>query len=301
METMDVTRIISEILMKLGFVVATNKRNTLGLPRFHTQGVGNSVPDLFFYNPDYEEEIFDPNYIPLKNHIIRGGFLELKSGEHLIDIIDGASQIVRYYGYFITNKAKVYFNGKLIHNVDCFLLATGWSPSGMIYKGDDTLFPLAVSYISERYEIVFTPFTLMLHSLIRYFQKNKKNDLRRNRLRIPSNKMNVETGIMISKIPSDENLEITYEFYAWLGRDVDAVTTNFTETDIVDFIKVVVKILEIRKKSIKVETILKKDLWIPVSLIRINGDLEKLRTGRQYSFEIPHWFYDDKKDFFGIT
>jgi hypothetical protein len=299
METVDVTRIISETLVKLGYVVATNKRNTLGLPRFHTQGVGNSVPDIFFYNPEFEEEIFDPEFIPSKNHVIRGGFLELKSGEHLIDLIDGASQVARYYGYFITNKAKIFFNGRQIHNIDCFLLATGWSPFGMIYKEDDSLFPLTVSYISERYAMVATPFTLMLHSLIRYFQQNKKKELRRNKLRIPKNKMNVETGIMISKIPNDENLDVSYEFYAWLGRRVDAITTNLNDN--VDYIKVSVKIIEIREQSISVETGLRKKLWIPISVVKSNGITTAIEAGTRHSIEIKRWFYDNKKDFFGIT
>ena len=58
-ETNDTTQIISSDLTRAGFKTATNKKNTLGLPRFHCHGVGNSVPDILFWDPDYEDEIFN--------------------------------------------------------------------------------------------------------------------------------------------------------------------------------------------------------------------------------------------------
>lgn len=299
METLETTRRITETLQNLGYIVATNKRNTLGLPQFHTHGVGNSVPDLYFYNPLYTNEIHDPDFIPSKNNYIRNGFVELKSGEHLEDIIEGASQIIRYLDYFITNKAHVFIDGKQIQNVDCFVLATGRSPFGMIYKGDDTLFPLPVSYISEKYEMLVSPFTLMVHSLIRYFQKMKMTEIRRNRIRIPKNKMNVETGIMISKIPYDENLKITYEFYAWLGRRVKPITTQRNYSG--EYVRFRGKILTIRDKSLHIETKMKKTLWIPKSVIKTNHILDNLTTGKWYNLKIAHWFYRKKNDSFGIT
>ena len=82
--------------------LATNKKNTLGLPRFHSSGVGNSVPDLFFWDPDYEEKIFNPQHVPKEIHNIRAGFVELKTGDHFGDLVDGVLQNTRYYGYYIT-------------------------------------------------------------------------------------------------------------------------------------------------------------------------------------------------------
>ncbi|MFX1464628.1 MAG: hypothetical protein ACFFBF_16520, partial [Promethearchaeota archaeon] len=154
METLDLTKIITRDLEKAGFISFLNKKNTLGLPQFHTQGVGSSVPDLFFYDPYYESEILDRDFLPKNRTTIRAGFLELKPGDHYGKLIEGAFNLTRYYGYFITEKAKFFINGKMVQNVDCFLIGTGWSRNGMIYKGDEDLPSQSIPYISERYNIV---------------------------------------------------------------------------------------------------------------------------------------------------
>jgi len=43
MKTLDATKIISEHLRRAGYCCVLNKKNSLGLPQFHTLGVGNSV------------------------------------------------------------------------------------------------------------------------------------------------------------------------------------------------------------------------------------------------------------------
>lgn len=299
METLDITRMTTENVGFGGYVSATNKQNTLGLPQFHTKGVGNSVPDVFFYDPEYKDEIFSPDFVPMASPVIRAGFIELKSGEHLGDLIDGASKVARYYRYFISNKAKVFLDGSQIHNVDCFVLATDWSPSGMIYKGDDTLFPLPISYISEKYNIMISPFTLMIHSLIRYFQKIERDQLRKSKMIIPKNKLNVETGIMISKIPYDENLSISYEYYAWLGNRIKPVVVKSKNSE--EYIKVRVRILGIKEKALYIETKLKKQLWILISLIKSSMYSTQIIIGEWTDLEIVRWFHKNNESLFGIT
>lgn len=298
-ETLDITRMITENLSLQGYISATNKRNTLGLPQFHTKGVGNSVPDIFFYHPEYKDEIFNPDFVPNPNPVIRAGFIELKSGKHLSDLLDGASQVATYYRYFISNKAKVFLEGSQIHNVDCFVLATDWSPFGMIYKGDDTLFPLPVSYISEKYDILISPFTLMIHSLIRYFQKIQREQLRKRKMLIPKNKLNVEAGIMISKIPYDENLSISYEYYTWLGNRIKPVVAKSRYSE--EYTKVRVKILGIKDKALNIETKLKKQLWIPRSLIKSSMHSTQLIIEQWTDLEIIRWFHKNNESLFGIT
>ena len=222
METNDITRLVSEELIRADYNVVTNKQNTLGIQQFHTQGVGNSVPDLFFWNSD---SIFDPSFIPNGKGYIRAGFIELKPGNHLQELLDGVTKTSRYYSYFISEKAIFTIDGKKIHNADCFLFATGWSRTGMIYKGDDNLIPQYIQHITDRYDILVPPYTIMVHSVQRLFQKLKRDELRNTKVRISPNKLNVETGIMISRIPFDNNLPVTYEYYAWLGNRIRPLIT----------------------------------------------------------------------------
>jgi hypothetical protein len=222
METNDITKLVSKDLIEAGYNVATNKQNTLGLKQFHTHGVGNSVPDLFFWNSD---TVFDPDFIPDGMNTIRAGFVELKTGNHIEELLDGVEKNSRYYGYFISEKAIFTIDGNQIHNVDCFLFATGWSRTGMIYKGDDSLMPQYIRYISDRYDILIPPYTIMVHSVQRQFQKLKRVELRNMKIQIKPNKLKVETGIMFSKIPFDVNLPVTYEYYAWLGNRIRPVLT----------------------------------------------------------------------------
>ena len=116
---------------------------------------------------------------------------------------------------------------------------------------------------------------------------------------IPRNKINVETGILISKIPYDENLKVTYEFYAWLGRRIKPIITKSNYSD--DYIRVRVKVLTLGVKAIKIETKLKKHLWVPKSLIKSNNNFNAITTGEWYNIEITRWFYKGKDNIFGIT
>ena len=116
---------------------------------------------------------------------------------------------------------------------------------------------------------------------------------------IPKNKLNVETGIMISKIPFDENLEITYEYFAWLGKHIKPIVAKTNHS--VDYTKVRVKVLTIRERAIYIETKLRKQLWIPKSLIKSNEIINTIAIGEWYNLEIARWFHKNKNGLFGIA
>lgn len=295
METIDSTRIISEDLIKTGYYVATNKKNTLGLPQFHTQGVGNSVPDLFFWSPKYEHEIADSKFIPKRINQIRAGFIEVKTGDHLKELNDGVYQNTRYYGYFIVNKAIVSVEDFKIHNVDCFLLGSAWSRTGMLYKGDETQIAEPIPYISDRYNARFGPYTIAIHSIQRYLQGAERKRLRNSHLAIAANKTMVQTGILISKTTNDDSLKVSYDYYAWTGNTMHRLSNNKINDE---FIKTQVKVLKATKKAIFVETRYQKNGWIPKSSIEISQEIE---FGEWIDIEISRSIYTKKSSIFGIT
>lgn len=293
METIDTTRLVSEDLIRAGYIVFLNKKNTLGLPQFHTQGVGNSVPDLFFYDPFYSDEIFDPDFIPRIRTTIRAGFLELKSGDHLERLIDAINMLTQYYGNFITEKAKFFIEGKQIHNVDCFLLATEWSRTGMLYKGDEDRIPKPIPFISEKYNIAVHPHTMDLHSFQRYLKKKKRIELRNLKEKILPNKINTETGIMICKNPLDETIKVSYEYYAWMGNKIKPVLTKPRFLD--EIIKTKGRIQKETEKAIYIESKRNRHLWLPKSKIKYN----KNEAEDWQDIEIPRWLYKKNEEIFG--
>lgn len=302
MEVFDVTKMISDDLKRAGYKVAMNRRNSLGLPRFHTEGVGNSVPDLFAWDPYHEDEIFNKDFIPNGSNHVRAMFIELKTGEHLGELYEGTFQTSRYYGYYITNSAKVSINGKRIHNVDCFLLATAWSRTGMLYKGDDALIPQVISHISESYNIVIPPMTIVFHGFLRYLQKSERKRLRELNLHIPANKINVQTGIMIARIPFDENLEISYNYYAYTGNKIrPIIARQFLRQEVKEYVKTRVKILRFSGNHVLLETKFKKSLWLPKKFIRLNNNGKKIEDEECVEIEIERWLHKKNEDQFGIT
>ncbi|TET06265.1 MAG: hypothetical protein E3J83_06165 [Candidatus Atribacteria bacterium] len=284
--------------MRVGYNVATNKKNTLDLPRFHCTGVGNSVPDIFFWDPDYEDEIFNLVHIPRQLQHIRAGFGELKFGDHFSELINGVIQNTRYYGYFITNNAQISINGERIHNVDAFLLATNWSRTGMLYKGDEDLLPNPIPYMSEKYNFVVPPFTMMMHSLQRKFQNLERKKLRNEGLTIASNKLKVQTGIMISKIPYNENSKISYEYYAWMGNKLLPIVANDKYNP--EYIRTKVKVHGMTEKAVLAETVYQKMDWFPKSQIKFSDEIKSIKIGEWYNIEVALWYYKKMENMFGI-
>ena len=299
METINATQVIAEDILREGYNVATNKTNTLGLPIFTAKGVGNSKPDLFFWDPEFENEIFNKNYIPKKSYYIRAGFIELKTGDKLQAILEGIKQNIMYFSNFITNRGLFLINGQHIHNVDVFLLGTLWSRTGMIYKGDETCHSISIPYITERYNFLTYPYTMSVHSMHRIEQKYEKSKLRNSKMIILRNKLNVETGIMISKIPINEDEKISYEYYAWLGNRLIPMTVKDNQYQ--EYITTKVKVLNIRNEAFSVETLNREIEWLPKSQIQISKKLELIQIGEWIDVKIPLWLYKKKEKSFGLT
>lgn len=296
METIDTTEKVTKDLISAGYKVAENKKNSHGNPQFHTRGAGNSVPDIFFWDEAYEEEIFNPKFIPNKRNHIRAGFIELKTGDHSGELWSGVIQNTRYYSYFITNKAFVSVNGKNIHNVDVFLLGTAWSRMGMIYKGDEGYLPKPIKFFSEKYNAVMMPCTKLIHSWQRKFQKMKNLELMNEKKQIARNKMNVETGIMISKIPFNENEKISYEYYAWIGNRFLPMLAKQNRQP--ELITTRVKVINETEKAIQIETKLQEQTWLPKSQIKSECLFEK---DVWVNIRIPLWLYSKNGNIFGIA
>ncbi len=280
-----------------GYKATLNKINSFGLPQFHTQGVGNSVPDIFFWDPNFENEIFSKEFIPYNTSQIKAGFIETKSGEHLGELIDAVMQNARYYGYFVSDKAKVFVEGNQIFNINCFLVGTKLSRNGMLYKGDEYLPPQPIPFISEAYNIVIPPYSIMLHSLVRKFQKIERNRLRSMKIVLNPIKSDVQTGIMVCKTPYDDNMdnEISYEYYSWLGKTMKVLSTR--QNDGKEFIATNILIKKISKDAILIETKINEELWIPKSQIY---DISGLTEKETYQIKISRLFYKRKEKQFGV-
>ncbi|KKL72124.1 hypothetical protein LCGC14_2088050 [marine sediment metagenome] len=295
METFDTTKIITDDLIKVGYRVALNKRNSLGLPQFHTQGVGNSVPDIFFWDPLYEDEIFSREFIPVMTSHIKAGFIETKPGDHMKELIEGIMQNTRYYGYFVSEKALISVEGRRIFNVDCFLVGTKWSRTGMLYKGDDFLKPQLIPFISEAYNVLVPPCTIIFHGLARHFQKLKRVELRNMKLNIPSHMLEVQTGIMICKIPYEENLSISYEYYAYLGNKLRILDTKPDKSN--EFIETKVIVHKVIGEAVLIETRVNEKFWIPKNQIHNPTSLIEKELSR---IKISRLFYKRREKQFGI-
>lgn len=298
MEIIDTTETIAKDLIEAGYEVALNKKNTLGFKQFHCSGVGNSVPDMLFWNPN-NQIIFDPKYIPRTLTSINSGFIETKPGQHIKEIIDGIDKTTRYFGYFISNKAEFSVDNKRIYNIDVFLLGTRWSRTGMIYKGDEEHHPIPLIYISERYNAQFHPYTHCTHSFIRARQKKKRRELRNQKYNILPNRINTQTGIMISKIPLKENEPITYEYWAWLGNKMIPLIASEDQDHLKhDSINTQARVLTQTANAVLIRTELGKELWIPRS--QIHSEVTLL-NGEKFQFDLSRWFYAKNKAKFGAT
>ena len=292
-EINDVTWKISKNLLNEGYVVAINKKNPYNLPVFHSKGTGNSVPDILFFNPNYEEIVFGNinNSRNSTGHII-AGFIETKRGEELHKLYQGSSQITRYYIYWITGQSRFYFNDKELKYVDVFLLASGYSSQGMLYNGDDYYPPRCLSYLSDAYDMKMYPYTHGIYSSLR---NEKKKEIKRTKDdKLIVKKPYVELGILISKVPKFGNYT-TDEFWAWTRNRIRPLSIYKKGSTI----KTRVKIKEINEDSIKVDNGENNSIWLPK--FHLNSKISRQDVGTIKELEIPIWLYNKNKHFFGLT
>lgn len=93
MEIFDLTKKICEDLKRRGYKVATNQKHICNYPVFHWHGTGGAKPDILFWDDKYEDEIFNPDFIPKSISYIRVGFIETKTGNNLGDLMKATGQI----------------------------------------------------------------------------------------------------------------------------------------------------------------------------------------------------------------
>jgi len=298
-EIFDTTRMICEDLKRWGYKVATNQKHARNYPVFHWQGTGGSKPDIFFMDPLYGNEICDAHFIPKNIYHIRAGFIETKSGDHFGELMNGVKQNSRYYKYFLTNKVKCFVGKRQIQNVDVFLLATRWSPTGMLYRGDDEQISQPINYLTERYNMVYPPHTMDLHSFQRDRQKEIREQLRNEKFIIPNNRIKVQAGIMISKIPLHEDQKVSDEYYAWIGRTILPVVAKSKYST--EWIDTQLKFHDEREKALLVETKLRKKGWLPRSVLKFPINLDSIELNKWYRVGISSSFYFKRRDLFGIA
>jgi hypothetical protein len=298
METIDTTKTIAETLSECGFKVATNKKNPLGLPRFHATGVGNSVSDLFFWNPAFEAELFDPRFIPADLHKIRAGFIETKPGQHRGEILDGIVQNSRYYRYFKDGDARFFLEDREIHNVDVFLVGSNWSPFGMLCKAEERHQPETVTFLTDRHEARFMPCTILYHGMQRRLQEEEDRRILVEKRIVPANHRLIETGVLASKIPRDPTLKLTFEFWAWIGNTyLPLITADSTRSDSVE---TMVLLQEVRERAVYVETQSSEKVWLPRSQIQYDGTLDDAER-KWIKIRVQRWLYNKQCKLFGAS
>ena len=227
--TYDITR----NLEKFGYKVYLNKENSYGIPTFSSKGVGNSVPDLFFFDPNCKNIVFnDPRDYRTKGYIA-SGFVEIKTGRKIGSLIDGIFQLLRYYSYYISNQCEFYIEKKKIQHVDLYLLGTIYSLQGMLYRQDCGYEPSIVEHLSDFYNVVLPPITLVLHSFLRKLKSLVISKLGERKLKIAKHR--VEVGVMLSKIPKN-GFGISEEFWTLFGNTMIPLETNFKKkNDLIRF------------------------------------------------------------------
>lgn len=158
--------------------------------------------------------------------------------------------------------------------MDVFLLATRWFQTGMLYKGDDEHSPQPLAFLSERYKMLFSPYTTAIHSFQRILQQEVREELRNEGFNIPRNKLKTQTGIMISKIPFDENLTVSDEYYAWIGNRILPVITKSKYEP--EWTETMLKFHDESELELFVETKLGKKDWFPKSLLKLPIDMKEI-------------------------
>ena len=295
METFDVIRMFAKAMLRAGYEVYYDKKNSLGLPVFHVQGVGSSRFDLLIIDPAFKKEVFNPNYIPRRITRIRVAGVETKPGAHWNQLIEGAQQIAQYYKQFISGKMKIIVEEGQIYNMDAILLGSRWSPLGMLYRGDEDLPSITLNYLSENKNARFYPYTQAIHSFCRVWQKVAQQSLRREmKFPILLNKTNVQTGVMFCKEPLYGD-SISEEFYAWMGNSFLPILAKSNHYE--EKIYVLLKIHYASDGAYYCETSINKQDYIPKSVIEIPNEVE---FKKWIKVKIIRWFYRKHRDLFGF-
>lgn len=297
-EVFDTTKMICEDLKRWGFKVATCQKHPCEYDVFRWQGSAGSKPDILFYDPLYENELFNPDFVPKDIHKIRAGFIETKTGDHFGELMNGVKQNSRYYKYFLTGKVKCFIGNEQLFNADVFLLVSRWSHTGMLYRGDEPHTPLPLNHLTERYNMLFPPHTMDIHSFQRDQQREIREKLRNEKFNIPKNKLKIETGIMISRIPFFENNQISDEYYAWIGNKILPVVTESKFS--ADWIETQLKFHAETDKALLGETWLNKQGWFPKSVLKLSTFNDRIVFNKWYRVLVKLSFYYRNQDMFGI-
>ncbi len=171
-EEIDTTLLIALHLQKAGFKIFMNKQNGWNLPVFHVQGGNGSKPDLLAYNPRYENYVFNLDWRYPPPPAPACFTIELKTGDHLRDFAEGREQLVTYWGRFISRQVRYYTEKGTIQRIDCFLLATRYSPVGYLYKREPESRPLDWEYITDEFGFLEYPMTMAILSAIFFARSN---------------------------------------------------------------------------------------------------------------------------------
>ncbi len=160
MEEIDTTLLIALKLQEAGFKVFMNKQNPWNIPVFHVQGGNGSKPDLLTYNPRYEKYVLNPAWRGIPSPSPACFAIELKSGDHLRDFSEGREQMGTYWARFSAGQVRYYIDQGTVCHIDCFLLATRYSPVGYLYKREPESRPLAWDYFTDEFGLLEYPMTM---------------------------------------------------------------------------------------------------------------------------------------------
>ena len=296
LEKFDVIGIIAKAMLRAGYEVYHHEKNNLDLPIFHAQGVGNSKFDLLTIDPTFKKELFNPTYVPTRVNRIRAAGIETKQGEHWSQLLEGTQQIAQYYKQFVSGKMKIFVEGDQVYNMDAILLATRWSPLGMLYRGDEYFHSITLNYLSENYNVRFFPYTQAIHSFCRVWQNVARQSLRRElKFPISANKTNIQTGVMFCKEPLYGNV-ISEDYYAWMGNTFLPILAKSKQRE--EKIEVLLKIHYMSDGAYLCETSINKQGYIPKSVIDIPN---KIEFKKWIKVKILRWFYRKNRDLFGFS
>ncbi|MFX1454279.1 MAG: hypothetical protein ACFFDB_02790 [Promethearchaeota archaeon] len=291
-EINDTTWKVCNKLLGEGYEVALNQKNSYGFPVFHSSGTNRSVPDILLYDPVYKEVLFnyEDTYINKTNKIL-AGFIETKKGDKLNNIFKGNSQILQYYIYWTTEQCNFYLNKKKLTHIDIYALATDYSSEGMLYHGDSGFRPKKLLYLSDRYDILFYPYT---HSIFTSLMNEKTRELKRMREKnMVIRRPETELGIIFSRIPQ-LNGPVTDEFWFWSGSNLRPLTTKKK----MNVIKINTEIKATTAQAAKVENLEGDCIWLPKSEILENITIQDIGTKK--TLNISLWLYNRNQSFFGI-
>ena len=144
-----------------------NRKNNFNLPVFHVSGTNGSKPDLLVINKQYKALAFRSPIDGIPVAIPTCFMVELKTGEHLGDILEGVSQLQKYWARWVAGEV-IYSTdtGKVVKGINYFLLATRLCPFGYMYKEETQWKPGAWPYISDVHHFLEYPISKTIESMV---------------------------------------------------------------------------------------------------------------------------------------